>query len=540
MNTTNWLATGAIGGLLIGLVTGLWSKIKFFAWRLCSFFVSYVEILDESTSKAILNYLIETYPRSKWYDRSYSGLYEHTRQGKYGLIPYEDLASKSVIFWSGWKPLVFGANRQQNNSNGQQQNGWYASSSNPKKVEKVLMFFRGTFDVEDIIKKAVTARNEICWASNKNKNARRRFFIKKIPDPSKKTGTSSSDSGYTVGTGIAWYYESSNRLLQHERNELGRQLPGNKSAMDSLIFPDRIKNLIREIQIWRNHRDWFIERGIPWKRGWILYGPPGTGKTALVRAFAEDEDMPLFIFSLGEMMNAELEKSWAEMQAHTPCIALCEDIDNVFHGRTNVWNRDMNPFSLLKDKPKQQKPAEHSDDDSDEKSGYRVGMLSFDCLLNCIDGAGKEQGVFTVLTTNFIDKIDEALGKPRQLPDGSLEFISSRPGRIDKAIELTYMEREDKKEMAKRILWDYQDGLKLMMEFVDKWGDELKETPAQFQERCSQLAQSYFWEEISKKEGIKCVAASEVRQKIFQVVEGQKVEKRNGLSVGLNITKLKG
>ena len=86
------------------------------------------------------------------------------------------------------------------------------------------------------------------------------------------------------------------------------------------------------------------------------------------------------------------------------------------------------------------------------------------------------------------------LGQPRRLPDGSVEFISTRPGRIDKAVELTYMETADKKTMASRILEDYPAEHAKMLEFIDKFAD-LQETPAQFQERCGQIALACFWKE---------------------------------------------
>ena len=67
-------------------------------------------------------------------------------------------------------------------------------------------------------------------------------------------------------------------------------------------------------------------------------------------------------------------------------------------------------------------------------------------------------------------------------------------GRIDKAVELTYMELADKKRMAKRILGDYPDEYLTMLEFIDKYPD-MQETPAQFQERCGQIALKCFWRE---------------------------------------------
>ena len=38
-----------------------------------------------------------------------------------------------------------------------------------------------------------------------------------------------------------------------------------------MIFPQRVKDLIKEIELWRKSRDWYRDRGIPWKRGWMLY-----------------------------------------------------------------------------------------------------------------------------------------------------------------------------------------------------------------------------------------------------------------------------
>ena len=46
--------------------------------------------------------------------------------------------------------------------------------------------------------------------------------------------------------------------------------------------------------------------------------------------------MPIYVFNLAQMSNHELMKAWTEMQVNVPCIALIEDIDNVFHGRENV------------------------------------------------------------------------------------------------------------------------------------------------------------------------------------------------------------
>src|SRR5262249_24027180 len=136
--------------------------------------------------------------------------------------------------------------------------------------------------------------------------------------------------------GLAWYQQANYRLLAHTPDQLGKAPTHSGSALGNLIFPQRVKALLKEIELWRNHRKWYFDRGIPWKRGWLVYGPPGTGTTALARAFAEDLNMPIYVYNLAHMGNFELMKHWSEMQVNVPCIALIEDIDNVFHGRENV------------------------------------------------------------------------------------------------------------------------------------------------------------------------------------------------------------
>ena len=61
------------------------------------------------------------------------------------------------------------------------------------------------------------------------------------------------------------------------------------------------------------------------------------------------------------------------------------------------------------------------------------------------------------------------------------------------------MEAADKKVMAQRILGEYPERVPAaMLEFIDRFPD-LQETPAQFQERCGQIALKRFWEEQEKK-----------------------------------------
>jgi hypothetical protein len=477
------LAGFAILGTVLGMVIRGWSTIKGFVNRLFRLVVTQVHIQDDPTSQAVLTHLIRTCKRSALCEKTFGGRYESFRDGKYGHVPFEFFGGHRILFWVGRVPVWFNVTAEKSDD----------KSARPRANAKAsLSFLRWTVDVEAIIRDASNARNQLYWANGVSQQ--KRFFIKRVPDAA-ETGM----RRYSAGTNLAWYQEGLYRLLAHTPDQLGKgasPLSPGRSA-DKLYFPEPVRRLIREVEMWRKLRDWYLERDIPWKRGWVLYGPPGTGKSAITRAIAEDLDMPLFVYSLGQMLNDDLEQSWAEMQAHVPCIALFEDFDNVFHGRENVYGKpvlaDLIAASAAGTAGGANGNANAGGNASNQSSVLNTGRLSFDCLLNCLDGVEKSNGVFTVITTNHIDKLDPALGQPRKKEDGTVEFISTRPGRIDKAIELGYMEDADKLKLARRIFFDNDAGYRQICQLVEREPNR-KETPAQFQERCAQLALDLLWQ----------------------------------------------
>lgn len=478
------LAGFAILGTVLGMVIRGWSSIKGFVNRLFRLVVTQVHIQDDPTSHAVLTHLIRTCKRSALCEKTFGGKYESFRDGKYGHVPFEFFGGHRILFWVGRVPVWFNVTAEKSDDK---------SGTRPRASAKAsLSFLRWTVDVEAIIRDASNARNQLYWANGVSQH--KRFFIKRVPD--------AAEAGmrrYSAGTNLAWYQEGLYRLLAHSPDQLGKGAsplsPGRST--DKLYFPEPVRRLIREVEMWRKLRDWYLERDIPWKRGWVLYGPPGTGKSAITRAIAEDLDMPLFVYSLGQMLNDDLEQSWAEMQAHVPCIALFEDFDNVFHGRENVYGKpklsDLIAASAAANAGGANGNANAGGGANNQSSVLNTGRLSFDCLLNCLDGVEKSNGVFTVITTNHIDKLDPALGQPRKKEDGSVEFISTRPGRIDKAIELGYMEDADKLKLAGRIFFDNDAGYRQICQLVEREPNR-KETPAQFQERCAQLALDLLWQ----------------------------------------------
>ena len=487
------------GSAIIAMVVGFWDKIKTFLWMLLSTFIQKAVIKTEDVHNEVIGHLVINYKKFKNYDKVYSSQYESFRNGNYGLVPYEKFGDTLMIFLSQKRyffnliriPFIF-------SKNGVALAGGESNKEekNANKSYSYIISIRGTVDVSKIIEKAIVHRNQISWNIDEMEEKTNRFNIFYFPE---RAQTGNEKKQY-YGYGYSWFKQNHYQLIGVDQNNLGRELKSKGNALENLFFPKKVKDLINIIGLWVKSENWYNEKHIPWKRGWLLYGVPGTGKTALARAFAEDLDLPIYLFSLAQMSNIELVKAWQSMQLNVPCIALIEDIDNVFDKRKNI--AQISPFlhgNFMN--------QSNNNQSNSEQNEIRT-PLTFDTLLNCIDGVDKTDGVFTIITTNDISKIDEALGIPEILEDGTQEFVSTRPGRIDRAIQLSYMNQENKLKMAKNILSDFPYKMEEVKVHIAK--DE-QETPAQFQEYCTQIALKEYWKMknhncVNNKESVENVA----------------------------------
>ena len=53
-----------------------------------------------------------------------------------------------------------------------------------------------------------------------------------------------------------------------------------RRPLNSVILLDgMINSLIDDVREFMNSENWYLDAGIPYRRGYLLYGPPGTGKS---------------------------------------------------------------------------------------------------------------------------------------------------------------------------------------------------------------------------------------------------------------------
>ena len=288
-------------------------------------------------------------------------------------------------------------------------------------------------------------------------NSRRdgsRFFVEFIAKDAngritRDYKTASSKRGKRVSDGrvVDKYVDNYNAC----RSEIKSEPP----CLDDLVVTSEMLSVVKEMEMWSKSKDWYMARGVPWKRGLLLYGAPGTGKTTLVVAGARHVDIPIFVLDLTTMGNYDFRSAWRDVTAHAPCVVLLEDLDAVFNGRKNVRAKNSK-----------------SDD-----------FLTWDCLLNTVSGADNAQGVFLAVTTNHPEKLDKAFAT---VTKSGTHVV--RPGRIDRILHMKEIDLDGRMKLATKILRGFpKEAEKLARAHPDM-------TAAAFQEICVQRIMELYWE----------------------------------------------
>ncbi|XP_066393622.1 AAA-ATPase At3g28610-like [Miscanthus floridulus] len=196
------------------------------------------------------------------------------------------------------------------------------------------------------------------------------------------------------------------------------------TTFDTLAM-DRAKkrDIMDDLDTFRNSREFYRRAGKPWKRGYLLYGPPGTGKSTMVAAMANYLDYDIYDVELTVVhTNSDLRRLIIETTSKS--IIVIEDIDctlDVTGDRASSSSR----------------PRRREADERERLPRYTTVTLSG--LLNFIDGLWSACGGerIVVFTTNHVEKLDPAL---------------IRRGRMDMHIEMSYCRFEAFQTLAKNYL----------------------------------------------------------------------------------------
>ncbi|THC88473.1 hypothetical protein EYZ11_012075 [Aspergillus tanneri] len=184
-----------------------------------------------------------------------------------------------------------------------------------------------------------------------------------------------------------------------------------------VIDPEWKKSFSKDVQDYLHPRTrhWYQSRGLPCRRGYLFYGAPGTGKSSLCFGIASLVQLDIFMVSLSA--NGLDENSLALLFQTLPprCIVLFEDVD-----QAGIPNRGTDNLPQMHDETV-------SDENSIVESHHeRPSGVTLSAFLNIIDGVSAQEGRILIMTTNHIERLDEAL---------------LRPGRVDMKVPFNHADR---------------------------------------------------------------------------------------------------
>ncbi|TFK42421.1 BCS1 N terminal-domain-containing protein [Crucibulum laeve] len=165
--------------------------------------------------------------------------------------------------------------------------------------------------------------------------------------------------------------------------------PRRKRPLQSVVLePGKAETIENDIKAFLERRQWYADRGIPYRRGYLLYGPPGSGKTSFIQALAGSLSYDICLLNLSERGLGDDKLNHLLSNAPERSFVLIEDVDAAFNKRVQT-----------------------------SEDGYQ-SSVTFSGFLNALDGvaSGEERIIF--MTTNHVERLDPAL---------------IRPGRVDMA-----------------------------------------------------------------------------------------------------------
>ncbi len=224
------------------------------------------------------------------------------------------------------------------------------------------------------------------------------------------------------------------------------------------LFGKDIDVIRKRVEFFRDNKQWYDEKGVPYTLGILVSGSPGSGKTSLIKCIANELKRHIINIHLSDSMTkTQLENLFYNEQIHitqngktetytipiNKRIYVLEDVDcqcDIILDRGSETAEQVlaRKNAELKEEIERLKFAisemsngrkmvvtggnmpGHQETKKDDNSSQKI-TLSF--LLNLLDGVLETPGRITFMTTNFIDKLDKAF---------------TRPGRVDIIRKFTF------------------------------------------------------------------------------------------------------
>lgn len=164
-----------------------------------------------------------------------------------------------------------------------------------------------------------------------------------------------------------------------------------------ILAGDALERIEEDIAQFLGRKEWYLDRGVPYHRGYLLTGPPGTGKTSLVKHLAQKFGRPIYVCD-GTIKSIT--------NARPGSILLMEDVDSI----SKMRGAASQLTAAVKGGNSASTPAQAP---LSEMENLFAPSLSE--LLNALDGVASAEEIIVVMTTNYPEMLDPALIRPGRI-----------------------------------------------------------------------------------------------------------------------------
>lgn len=216
-------------------------------------------------------------------------------------------------------------------------------------------------------------------------------------------------------------------IYTHQNGEWSPTPSKNYRKFETIALKNNMKNIVKnDLDLFLKSEEWYLERDIPYKRGYLFYGPPGTGKTSMIKAISLYAKRHIHYLMLSEIENDTELIDLLKNINYEKTVLVIEDIDT------------MSEIVLSRDKQKNDK------DDKDDKDDKKERNLTLSGLLNSIDGMFSSHGQILIMTSNKPKLLDKALLRPGRC-DRKINFDNCTKDQIRELFYLYFNKKLDDK-----------------------------------------------------------------------------------------------
>lgn len=238
------------------------------------------------------------------------------------------------------------------------------------------------------------------------------------------------------------------------------------------VYMRQCDELAKRVEFFQRRRDWYDSKGIPHTLGIVMWGHPGCGKTSTIKAIANETKRHVFNIMLSEVKTKEALKdlfyndtiyiyTGDKMETyHIPIhkrLYVIEDIDamdSIVLKRTPEQLQKEEERRLKREAEmellKQKQGADMFERMNAGNTQGTQDALDLATLLNVLDGVRETPGRIIILSTNYPERLDEALLRPGRF-DMMIEYEKHTChvliDHIEKYYDVTLTEAQRKKLM---------------------------------------------------------------------------------------------